>query len=141
MIPIKDQIVNINHVIDLLRDQAFLVNENDKGIQDMYIHLIGSLIDTKTALKGEGEEVMIINSKDQLKSLAKTLNVRKDWHEPDEQGLEAIVTGSNFDNAGFFGSHCNLPEAQKELCVTLYQNSKPIAEINLATLFSFACDY
>ncbi len=72
----------------------------------------------------------IVHKKD-LKILAKQLGVRDDWHEPDEQGLEAIMTGYQFDNAGFL---------HRELTVTLRQNGEDVGEILLATLFAYACD-
>jgi len=35
-----------------------------------------------------------INTKEELKGLAKDLKVRPDWHEPDEQGVDAVVKGN-----------------------------------------------
>jgi len=80
-----------------------------------------------------------INSKEELKRLAKDLGVRGDWHEPDEQGVTANVIGKIL-NAGFYGLNCSLPNKNQELCVVLYQDKKPVAEIDLATLLAFACD-
>ena len=104
----------------------------------------------------------ILNRK-QLQKLAVDLGVRKDWHEPDEQGLRAVVFGKNFDNAGHWGlehlSRCELDARSRlwnpkntsdggiiedaeqfvEMFVVLYKDDKAIAEINLATLFAFAC--
>jgi hypothetical protein len=83
---------------------------------------------------------MIITSKKQLLDLAKGLGVRVDWHEPDEQEVTAKVFGKQFDNAGFYGSECTLSSEQKEIYVALFKNNVLVAEINLATLFAFACD-
>ena len=96
---------------------------------------------------------MQIQTKAELKALAKKLEVRKDWHEPDEQGLEARVYGEHFDNAGFWGSteinrqygknlgtEYQIYLKNMEQWVTLFKNGEAIAEINLATLFAFACD-
>lgn len=98
------------------------------------------------------ENMMItINSKEQLKTLAKQLKVRSDWHEPDEQNVSAEVRGQTFDNAGFYGleyesetlQHINDGSfyANLEMYVILYQNDKAVAQINLATLFAIATDY
>ena len=105
-----------------------------------------------------------IHTKDELKALAKELGVRNDWHEPDEQGLRAFVFGKNFDNAGHWGLeflstrelHARkslwnpkdtveggiIENAEEfvEMFVVLYQHDKAVAEIDLATLFAFACD-
>lgn len=76
------------------------------------------------------------------------LQLRDDWHEPGERDVTATVSGQRFDNAGFWGSselalvitgqsfatHRNI-----EMFVTLYHEDEPVAEINLATLFAFAC--
>jgi len=69
-----------------------------------------------------------INSKADMKKGAEYLGVRDDWHEPDEQEVDAYVDGKRFDNAGVAG----------EIVVTLFKDEKPIAEVNLATLFAIA---
>ena len=105
-----------------------------------------------------------INTKDELKELAESLGVRNDWHEPDEQGVRAITFGQSFDNAGHWGiKHLAdretdarmrlwnpknttdggvIEDTQRfvEMFVVLYKNDIAVAEINLATLFAFACD-
>lgn len=107
--------------------------------------------------------IIQINTREELKRLAKDLGVRDDWHEPDEQGLRALVFGKNFDNAGFWGlEHLAKRETEArvrlwnpkntadggviedaeqfvEMFVVLYQNDRAVAEIDLATLFAFAC--
>lgn len=76
-----------------------------------------------------------IDKKSELIELAEELGVRPDWHEPDEQDVEAIVRGKNFDNAGFWP----LPERTfEELHVTVYQGHRAVAQVNLATLFAWA---
>lgn len=67
-----------------------------------------------------------------LKEVAKELGVRHDWHEPDEQGVEAEVTGCQFDNACADGGGI-------ELMVVFTKDGKPVAQVNLATLCAFAC--
>jgi hypothetical protein len=77
-----------------------------------------------------------IHTKEQLKQLAEKLGVRPDWHEPDEQSLNAFCFGGSFDNAGHWGD----AERFVEMFVVLYQDGVAVAEVNLATLFAFACD-
>lgn len=76
-----------------------------------------------------------IYRKSQLKGLATLLEVRKDWHEPDEQDLTVEVRGSTFDNAGFWPDSTS---ATMEVHVVIKQHDKPIAAINLATLLAWA---
>jgi hypothetical protein len=84
---------------------------------------------------------MQISTQAQLQALARELGVRPDWHEPDEQEVTARVWGQNFDNAGFWGSgrDWDMPADCIEMWVTLYRDGEPVAEVNLATLFAFAC--
>jgi hypothetical protein len=107
-----------------------------------------------------------IRRKAELKALAKDLEVRKDWHEPDEQSLTTATFGKSFDNCGHWGleflskrefeartrlydsGHTNtvedyqIEDAERfvETFVVLYKGGHAVAEINLATLFAFACD-
>ena len=92
-----------------------------------------------------------ISTQDDLVALANRLGVRPDWHEPDEQDVTAQVHGGSFDNAGFWGKEeydCWVAEygharanAGIEKWVTLWQHGRPVAEVNLATLFAWACGY
>lgn len=100
----------------------------------------------------------IIRTRAELRELARELAVRPDWHEPDEQGLTADVFGRTFDNAGFWPLdrspetiHAGKvftsdPERSTEMYVVLYQTMgagvypQPVAAINLATLFAWACE-
>jgi hypothetical protein len=68
-----------------------------------------------------------------LKTFAKQLGVRGSWHEPDEQGVTAVVTGKRFDNANLAGGD--------EKFVIIKQNGKPVFKINLAMLFAYATGY
>ena len=93
----------------------------------------------------------LIQTKEELRELAKKLGVRQDWHEPDNQEVTAEVRGTRFDNAGFYGlsfeAH-NLTEKLKadslttsvEQYVVLRQGDKVVAQVNLATLFALACE-
>ena len=84
------------------------------------------------------ERIEKIYSVDRLVKLAQQLKVRDDWHEPDEQGITVTVKGNKFDNAGYWGNQV-LTKSWSEKYVTIKKDNKPIAEINLATLFAFAC--
>ncbi len=71
-----------------------------------------------------------IMSKNELKELAKQIGVRNDWHEPDEQDVDARVEiGTGFDNA------CG-----SDMSVIISKDGVDVFKINLATLFAFACD-
>ena len=76
------------------------------------------------------DKLQEVTSIGQLKALAKELGVRDDWHEPDEQEVDAVVHGNTFDNAGF----------EYEKHVIIKKDGEPVARINLATLLAFACD-
>lgn len=82
-----------------------------------------------------------ISTRAQLIELAKELKTRPDWHEPDEQELTAQVKGFNFDNAGFWPEdeqHAYTAPEIIEQHVILYQEDRPVAAVNLATLFAWA---
>jgi hypothetical protein len=83
--------------------------------------------------------MQIIDTREDLIAFAQKYGLRDSWHEPDEQGVDAVVKGSVFDNAGFWP----WPEAAtwgrtQEKHVVLKVNGKPVAAVNLATLFAFA---
>ena len=85
-----------------------------------------------------------IRQREQLATLADTLGVRPDWHEPDEQEVTATMYGSHFDNAGFWGDEpwasSNDRGEITEQYVVLRQAGTPVAAVNLATLFAWAAD-
>lgn len=82
-----------------------------------------------------------ITSRVDLIGLARDLRVRPDWHEPDEQELDVVVKGQSFDNSGFWGPDQDVPEdaSYREVSVILRVDGEPVAEVNLADLFSWAC--
>lgn len=84
-------------------------------------------------------KIETINYKEELVVLAKRLGLRKDWHEPDEQGISAKAFGTCFDNAGFWGLQDEGEIINDEMFIVLYEDEIPVAEINLATLFAIAC--
>lgn len=94
-------------------------------------------------------DIKRINTQDDLVALANELGVRPDWHEPDERGVSALVSGHCLDNAGFWGQGGtgSLPSAYQEMWVTIMLQDnegvdpRPAAEVNLATLLAWACGY
>jgi hypothetical protein len=87
-----------------------------------------------------------VDTKDQLRQMADELKVRPDWHEPDEQLVTAVVHGSDFDNAGFWGRDSRgelitFGRNHQELWVELFRDHQPVAEINLATLLAWATGF
>lgn len=88
----------------------------------------------------ENGQVIRVSTRKQLQEVARKLGVRPDWHEPDEQRVTATVSGDHLDNAGFWGDGRTLPGAT-EYYVTTYKDGEPVADVNLATLFAWACGY
>lgn len=93
-------------------------------------------------------DIKRITVQDDLVALANVLGVRPDWHEPDERGVTAKVSGHTLDNAGFWGVNgcsADFPSVYQELWVTICQETSggdiPVAEVNLATLLAWACGY
>lgn len=87
-----------------------------------------------------------ISNRRELAAIAKGLGVRPDWHEPDEQKVSVRIEGENFDNAGHWPEsdvrYGREPGAdwRGEFCVVLQKSGQDIAVVNLASLFSMACD-
>lgn len=88
-------------------------------------------------------EVPKINNPEDLAKFATERGLRNDWHEPDEQGIDAYVYGESLDNA--MGSGW-MPEPymsyEGELNVVLVANTtgEPLAVVNLATLLSWGAE-
>jgi hypothetical protein len=81
-----------------------------------------------------------IDTREDLAQVARMLGVRMDWHEPDEQEVTARVYGDTFDNAGFWPA-TDPHRTGTEQYVVLYQDSEPVAAVNLATLLAWATGY
>ena len=84
-----------------------------------------------------------ITTRADLVTLARDLGVRPDWHEPDEQEVTATTEGVSFDNAGFWPKSSESSDYPYhpsiiEMSVTLSKGGKPVAVVNLATLFAWA---
>jgi hypothetical protein len=94
-------------------------------------------------------DIKRINTRAQLQELASELGVLPDWHEPNQSGVDALVSGHMLDNAGFWGvgGTGTLPSAYQELWVTITQksdydgNAIAVAEVNLAMLLAWSCGY
>lgn len=77
-----------------------------------------------------------------LLSVAGAQGVRDDWHEPDEQDIEAIVVGNHLDNA--HGNHVHPDTADfQEFVVRLYErqgggDTTLLGDFNLASLLALA---
>jgi hypothetical protein len=75
-----------------------------------------------------------IDKVEDLQRVAQVLGVRKDWHEPDEQEVNAYVVGDHLDNA--MGSTTKHNHGELNVVITHYGEN--FAVINLATLLSWA---
>ena len=73
-------------------------------------------------------------------ALAEELGVRKDWHEPDEQGVTVQVRGMSFDNAGTWPhvKDGQVPREIVEMYLIIRQDGEDKATVNLATLCAWA---
>lgn len=83
--------------------------------------------------------VITINTRNDLVEVARNLGVRPDWHEPDEQEVNARVVGDHLDNA--MGSTVTDNVGEYNVVLTrLDDEGEPqdVAVVNLATLLAFA---
>ena len=93
--------------------------------------------------------ILRIYTVEQLKQFRRDHKIPADWHEPGQAGVTAMVSGHVLDNAGFWGQNGNtadFPSVYTELWVTILVASEsgepiPRAEVNIATLLSWACGY
>ncbi len=84
-----------------------------------------------------------VDSRAELIELARTLGVRHDWHEPDEQDVTATVAGTHLDNAGHWPADAH-GDPGIELHVVLTQDTDDGPRryaVNLATLLAWATGY
>lgn len=89
-----------------------------------------------------------ITTREQLVEFARQHELREDWHEPDEQNVDAYVDGGKLDNAHTFptGWDHRPGDAEpwqagalySELTVILRCDGEPVAAVNLASLLAFA---
>ena len=85
-----------------------------------------------------------INNAKELNELAKELGVRPDWHEPDEQEVNARIIGSHLDNAmGADPDADDDPDGSVrtrhwgEYNVVITKKGKDVAVVNLAELLAW----
>lgn len=79
-----------------------------------------------------------IETKQELRELAKKLGVRDDWHNADCEGLEIMLYEDAFDNA-----HCD--ESEAHVVITHSDPAYTIDDevryaINAANLLAWACE-
>jgi hypothetical protein len=94
-------------------------------------------------------KLLRIDSPERLAEFRREHDIPVDWHEPDQAGITAKVSGHALDNAGFWvqgGASNDFPAVYLELWVTICKRNEqgeeiPLAEVNLATLLSWACGY
>ena len=79
-----------------------------------------------------------INTPEDLKVFAKEHGLRPDWHEPDEQGINAYVYGDDLDNAFGAGYVSEVEGYDGELNVVFTKNGERIAVVNLANVLAWA---
>jgi hypothetical protein len=72
--------------------------------------------------------VVWIQTRQEMYDLRTTLGVRMDWHEPDQQDVDAEVQNGTFDNA-----HCD----ESEAFIRITKNDTEY-RINLAILCAWA---
>jgi hypothetical protein len=71
--------------------------------------------------------------------LAHDLRVRPDWHEPDEQGVDARIIGHSLDNAmGSTVREIGENNEAGEFNVIITREGVDVAVINLANLLAWA---
>jgi hypothetical protein len=79
--------------------------------------------------------MIAIETPNDLRLFAEQFALREDWHEPEEQGVDAEVVGNHLDNAFGVGSERREPS---EFVVVLKHEGEGVAKVNLATLLSWA---
>lgn len=89
------------------------------------------------------DRLRTIHTRDEFIALSRELGVSGDWHEPDEQEVDAITRGHSFDNAGFWPQDParQIPTEILERHVIFIKDGKPVAAVNLATLCAWASGY
>lgn len=73
-----------------------------------------------------------------LAEVARQLGVRPDWHEPDEQNVDAIVVGQDHQLDNAMGAD---PNGRHEPNVIITKNGTGVAVVDLATLLAWASGY
>lgn len=99
----------------------------------------GAIRPVKEALVAYPIAIQVIASADQLEAFRAERGLGRDWHEPDNQNIEAHTSPGTFDNA-------SLHPYYLEQSVFFYDTSDedspvPVAAANLAALCSWATGY
>jgi hypothetical protein len=88
------------------------------------------------------EIVVGIHSPEDMANLAHDLKVRPDWHEPDEQEVNARLIGTHLDNAmGSTTRPIGENNESGEFNVVITRNGIDVAVVNLASLLAWASEY
>lgn len=74
-----------------------------------------------------------ITSRKEFLKLKKSLGVRDDWHEPDEQGVIVNMSAGS-ESPSFDNACCN----EYEHHIIIMKNGEPVASVNLALLCAWA---
>lgn len=77
---------------------------------------------------------------DRVTLLAETRNLSIDWHEPDNQGVTAVVTDGRFNNA--FGNGGEMKDGkflEKTVILKDEDTGEELLRVNLCNLFSCVC--
>lgn len=98
-------------------------------------------LSTRLARSERDNEPIRIDTPEQLAEFHRQVGTRPDWHEPDEQDLEARVFGMSFDNAGFWARSELTYQIHEEQHVVFYVRGFPVAALNLASLCSWGAAY
>lgn len=104
----------------------------------IYARRDGSHVEEKIAGRdwhGEGilKSIPVIMDREAFRAFKREYGLRDDWHEPDEQGIDAKVMGAHFDNSGF-------PEIEMQVLFIKRENGGEswVARVNLANLCAWA---
>lgn len=89
----------------------------------------------------ENNSIRHITNQFDFELLATELGVRENWQEPDEQGLTLEFNGKVFGCDGIWGHKMAIAPDSLEQYVTIRKDDKPIAEVNMATLMSWASNH
>lgn len=115
------------------------LTQGDATYQGPWIHTdMIQLVDQRDALRKEAasDELTLEDGQEEtrqvLLAFTNASGPRIDWHEPDEQDIEAEVTGDHLDNA-----NGDDPDSS-EYVVTLVNGSGDKIYVNLATLLAIA---
>jgi hypothetical protein len=92
------------------------------------------------ATRSRVEAIPQINTRAELVEFYHKYGLRPDWHEPDDQGIDAIIYGSRLDNAFGAGWIPDVLGVDGEYNVILTHDGQRVAVLNLANLLAWATE-